>query len=66
MANFQLNVVGEGILMDELIQKSYEEKVINDVNKIDETTQIIKFHGAVSEPIEYYKSNHIFILPSLS
>ncbi len=65
-SNFQLNVVGEGILMDELIQKSYEEKVINDVNKIDETTQIIKFHGAVSEPIEYYKSNHIFILPSLS
>lgn len=65
-SNFQLNVVGEGILMDELKQKSYEEKVINDVNKIDETTQIIKFHGAVSEPIEYYKSNHIFILPSLS
>jgi glycosyltransferase involved in cell wall biosynthesis len=64
--DFELNVVGEGVLINELKRKSVV--VSNDKNDTYDTQTLgrIKFHGAVSDPINFYKSNHIFILPSLS
>lgn len=64
--DFQLNIVGEGILMNELKIKSLGEAAENEKVRIQEASHKIQFHGAISEPIDFYRSNHIFILPSLS
>lgn len=65
-SKFHLNIVGEGILMNELKSKAKNELGITQNKFEQKPSQIIEFHGAMSEPIAFYRSNHIFILPSLS
>lgn len=65
-AAFRLNVVGEGVLMAELKAKVNQKELETNDDSIHQFNGSIQFHGAISEPIEFYKSNHIFILPSLS
>jgi len=64
--DFQLNVVGEGVLLNELKQRSVGVKNRKNTTQEKDAIGKIIFHGAVSEPISFYNSNHIFILPSLS
>jgi GalNAc-alpha-(1->4)-GalNAc-alpha-(1->3)-diNAcBac-PP-undecaprenol alpha-1,4-N-acetyl-D-galactosaminyltransferase len=61
-----LNVVGEGALMAELKAKVNQKGLETNDDSKHQFNRSIQFHGAISEPIEFYKSNHIFILPSLS
>ncbi len=65
-AKFQLNIVGEGVLMDELMLKYSTAMATSKRTTNENITPIISFHGAVSEPVGFFKSSHIFILPSLS
>lgn len=65
-AKFQLNIVGEGVLMDELMLKYSTAMAKSKRTTNENITPIISFHGAVSEPVGFFKSSHIFILPSLS
>lgn len=65
-SKFHLNVVGEGVLMVGLKEKvNLKDFGTNNDSKC-QLNLSIQFHGAISEPIGFYKSNHIFILPSLS
>ncbi len=65
-AKFQLNIVGEGVLMNELMLQYSTAMATSKRTTNENITPIISFHGAVSEPVGFFKSSHIFILPSLS
>jgi len=65
-AAMHLNVVGEGALMAELKEKVNQKELETNDDSKHQFNRSIQFYGAISEPIEFYKSNHIFILPSLS
>jgi glycosyltransferase involved in cell wall biosynthesis len=52
--------------MNELMLKYSSEIASSKRTTYENITPIINFHGAVSEPVGFFMSNHIFILPSLS